>query len=116
MSLSLFLSLPPSLSPFTVPCTPTSVKTSLQCMSNTVSVTWEQASGAVSYLTVGVTADGSHQVECNNTETYCDLSDLQCGQTYGVTVLAQDDSCSSVESTVSHVQTGAGDTFFSFKM
>ncbi|CAB1419901.1 unnamed protein product [Pleuronectes platessa] len=65
-----------------VPCTPTNVKASLLCHSNSAAVTWERASGAVSYLAVAVTADGSHRTECNNTMTHCDLDDLQCGQTY----------------------------------
>lgn len=69
-------------------------------------MTWERASGALSYLSVGVTEDGSHQTECNNTMTHCDLSDLQCGQTYNVSVFGLDGSCSSVESDKAYVQTG----------
>ncbi|KAG7513796.1 fibronectin type III domain-containing protein 7 [Solea senegalensis] len=88
-----------------VPCTPTNVQATLQCDSNTVAVTWVQASGAVSYVAVGVTADGSHQTECNSTMTHCDLSDLQCGQTYHVTVFGLDEYCSSVASDVSYVRT-----------
>ncbi|XP_034439595.1 uncharacterized protein LOC117760582 [Hippoglossus hippoglossus] len=90
-----------------VPCTPTNVKASLLCHSNSAAVTWERASGAVSYLAVAVTADGSHQTQCNNTMTHCDLDDLQCGQTYNVSVFAQDESCSSVESNRSYVRTAS---------
>ncbi|KAM9761579.1 uncharacterized protein fndc7b [Menidia menidia] len=88
-----------------VPCRPTSVKASLHCHSNSAAVTWERASGALSYLAVGVTADTSHRVECNNTMTFCDLSELQCGQTYNVSVFGQDESCSSEESDSARVQT-----------
>nr|XP_019965387.1 PREDICTED: uncharacterized protein LOC109644441 [Paralichthys olivaceus] len=88
-----------------VPCTPTYVKAALLCHSNSAAVTWERASGAVSYLAVAVSADGSHQTECNNTVTHCDLDELQCGQTYNVSVFAQDESCSSMESSRSYVQT-----------
>ncbi|XP_071342815.1 uncharacterized protein [Trachinotus anak] len=88
-----------------VPCSPTNVKASLRCHSNSAAVTWERASGAVSYLAVGVTADGSHETECNNTMTHCDLSNLQCGQTYNVSVFGQDEYCSSVESDKAYVQT-----------
>ncbi|XP_044055462.1 uncharacterized protein LOC122877670 [Siniperca chuatsi] len=88
-----------------VPCRPTNVKTSLQCYSNSAAVTWEPASGALSYLAVGVTADGSHQTKCNNTMTNCDLRDLKCGQTYNVSVFGQDMSCSSVESNKSYMRT-----------
>ncbi|KAM7387682.1 hypothetical protein PAMP_023904 [Pampus punctatissimus] len=88
-----------------VPCRPTNVKASLLCRSNSAAVTWEPASGALSYLAVGVTADGGHQIECNNTITHCDLSNLQCGQTYNVSVFSRDDSCSSVESDKAYVWT-----------
>ncbi|KAK9519631.1 hypothetical protein VZT92_022346 [Zoarces viviparus] len=88
-----------------VPCSPTNVKASLRCHSNSAAVTWERASGALSYRAVGVTADGSHTSECNNTMTHCDLSDLQCGKTYNVSVFGQDESCSSVESDTAYVRT-----------
>ncbi|TKS74220.1 Fibronectin type III domain-containing protein 7 [Collichthys lucidus] len=89
-----------------VPCKPTNVRASLLCHSNTAAVTWERASGALSYLAVGVPADGGDIVECQNTDTYCDLTDLQCGQTYTVVVFSVDDSCTSVESDKAYVRTG----------
>uniref|UniRef100_A0A672I691 Fibronectin type-III domain-containing protein n=1 Tax=Salarias fasciatus TaxID=181472 RepID=A0A672I691_SALFA len=82
------------------------VKASLRCSSNAAAVTWEPASGALSYFAVGVTADGVHLSECNSTMTYCDLGGLQCGQTYSVSVFALDESCSSVESDSASVRTG----------
>ncbi|XP_078116029.1 receptor-type tyrosine-protein phosphatase beta-like [Sander vitreus] len=88
-----------------VPCRPTYVKASLLCYSNSAAVTWEQASGALSYLAVGVTANRSHQTECNNTMTYCTLRNLQCGQTYNVSVFSQDESCSSVASDKAYMRT-----------
>ncbi|XP_045905931.1 receptor-type tyrosine-protein phosphatase beta [Micropterus dolomieu] len=88
-----------------VPCRPTNVKASLQCQSNSAAVTWEPASGALSYLAVGVTASGSHHTDCNNTMTHCDLRNLQCGQTYNVSVFSQDESCSSVESNKAFTRT-----------
>jgi len=97
-----------------VPCRPTSVKASLRCHSNSAAVTWERASGALSYVAVGVTADGSHRTECNNTMTFCDLSDLQCGQTYNVSLFSQDEYCSSEESDKARVQTGIVKMSFSY--
>lgn len=90
-----------------MPCRPTSVKASLRCHSNSAAVTWERASGAPSYVALGVTADGSHQMECNNSMSHCDLSDLQCGQTYSVSVFSKDEPCSSMESEKAHVRTGS---------
>lgn len=94
----------------TVPCKPTNIKASLQCNSNSAAVTWEGASGALYYRSVGVSQDGSHRVECNNTLTHCDLSDLQCGQTYNVSVFAVDESCSSAVSDKAYVKTGMVDS------
>ncbi|XP_051803703.1 fibronectin type III domain-containing protein 7-like [Acanthochromis polyacanthus] len=88
-----------------VPCKPTSVKAALRCHSNSVAVTWEQGSGGRSYVAVAVAADGSHQTECNNTMTYCDLTSLQCGQTYNISVFSQDESCSSIVSDEAYVRT-----------
>ncbi|XP_071200535.1 mucin-3B [Salvelinus alpinus] len=87
-----------------VPCNPTNVQASLQCLSNSAAVTWERASGAVLYQAVGTT-DGGHQAMCNNSQTHCDLSGLQCGQTYNVTVVSEDDTCSSVDSDKAQVRT-----------
>lgn len=89
-----------------VSCKPTSVKASLRCYSNSAAVTWEPPSGALSYVAVGVTSDGSQRTECNNTMAYCDLSNLQCGQTYNVSVFGHDESCSSTESNKTFVRTG----------
>uniref|UniRef100_A0A3B3BWR1 Fibronectin type-III domain-containing protein n=1 Tax=Oryzias melastigma TaxID=30732 RepID=A0A3B3BWR1_ORYME len=88
-----------------VPCRPTNIKAMLHCLSNSAAVTWEKASGALTYVAVGVTKDGSHWTECNNTETHCDLRDLQCGQIYNVSVFGQDESCSSVVSDRAYVRT-----------
>lgn len=89
-----------------MPCNPTNVRASLLCNLNSAAVTWEPASGALSYLAVGVSADGSLRSECNNTETHCDLSGLACGTVYSVTVYGRDDSCSSVKSSAASVHTG----------
>ncbi|KAI3368520.1 hypothetical protein L3Q82_025527 [Scortum barcoo] len=88
-----------------VPCKPTNVKASLLCYSSSAAVTWEQASGALSYQVVGVTENGSRRAECNNTMTFCNLSDLQCGQTYNVSVFGKDESCSSMESDMAYMRT-----------
>ncbi|XP_056895182.1 fibronectin-like isoform X2 [Takifugu flavidus] len=88
-----------------VPCRPTNVQASLQCHLNSAAVTWERSSGAQSYRVVGVTEDGSHQIECNNTATRCDLTDLQCGRYYNISVFGLDEFCSSVESDKAYVRT-----------
>ncbi|KAK6484735.1 hypothetical protein HHUSO_G12572 [Huso huso] len=87
------------------PCPPKNVRTSLQCDSNTVSVSWEQSAGAVSYSVIGQASDG-HIASCNSTETFCDLAELHCGQTYSVSVIALDDTCNSIQSMSAEFKTG----------
>ncbi|KAJ3599685.1 hypothetical protein NHX12_033641 [Muraenolepis orangiensis] len=82
------------------PCRPTNVRSSLpQCPSTLVSVAWEHASGARSYAAEAVTADGNGTDSCNATDvTSCQLTGLQCGQTYNVSVASRDEGCDSMES------------------
>ncbi|XP_056336881.1 uncharacterized protein fndc7rs1 [Danio aesculapii] len=89
------------------PCAPSNVQTSLLCnMRNggVLSVSWVQATGAVSYMAVAVSSDG-HSYSCNSTTTSCNLQELQCGQIYSVSVFSLANGCGGVMSTVSQVQT-----------
>ncbi|XP_051736094.1 fibronectin type III domain-containing protein 7-like [Ctenopharyngodon idella] len=88
-----------------VPCTPTNVQTSLVCLSNSAAVTWQSASGALSYQAEGITVDGTHTANCSSSMTHCNLEHLLCGQTYNVSVLSTDHSCSSEESLFTQVHT-----------
>lgn len=89
-----------------VPCAPTSVQASLVCLSNSAAVTWQSASGALSYQAEGITVDGTHMVYCNSSVTHCNLEHLLCGETYNVSVLSMDHTCSSEESLFTQVRTG----------
>ncbi|CAL8306274.1 unnamed protein product [Lota lota] len=90
-----------------VPCRPTNVRTSApQCPSALASVTWEHASGALSYAAEAVTAGGAGAVWCNaTTATSCQLRELLCGHTYNVSLVARDEGCDSMESEVAHLTT-----------
>ncbi|TRY81822.1 hypothetical protein DNTS_000528, partial [Danionella cerebrum] len=76
----------------TAPCIPTHVTAALNCTSNTASITWYSALGATWYL---VKAEGSQgdKTSCNNTNTHCDIPNLQCGQQYSITVMGMNDAC-----------------------
>uniref|UniRef100_A0A674DRB0 Uncharacterized LOC115157442 n=1 Tax=Salmo trutta TaxID=8032 RepID=A0A674DRB0_SALTR len=88
----------------TGPCAPGNLQTSLQCSTNSTSVTWDRGSGALSYMVVGE-ATNSHITSCNSSATYCDLEGLQCGQMYNVSVHSMDGVCRSIQSVSSDVQT-----------
>lgn len=78
---------------FPAPCEPTNVTATLQCLSGVVTVTWGAGAGA-HYYTVLAEASG-HLDSCNSTGTSCELTHLQCGEKYTVTVLAGDGKCNS---------------------
>ncbi|XP_029474400.1 uncharacterized protein LOC115100214 [Rhinatrema bivittatum] len=88
----------------TVPCVPKNVETQLDCGTNITAVSWDGAAGAVSYTSTVTGADGE-QRSCNATSTTCDIGDLQCGQTYAVSVTALNDQCSSAASATTELQT-----------
>ncbi|XP_059839508.1 fibronectin type III domain-containing protein 7-like [Hypanus sabinus] len=79
----------------TVPCVPQNVDAYVDCDSGHMSVSWEFCEGASSYI---ATADGGDMQQCSANDTLCDITDLSCGETYTVTVLAHDDTCDSAES------------------
>ncbi|KAJ8277963.1 hypothetical protein GJAV_G00082190 [Gymnothorax javanicus] len=86
-----------------VPCAPHNVQVSLQCPYSFASITWERGSGALSYQAMGK-ATNKHLTTCNSSATYCDLEELQCGQTYNVSVLSVNDDCATAESASWQVQ------------
>ncbi|XP_053326269.1 uncharacterized protein LOC128500923 [Spea bombifrons] len=71
----------------TAPCTPQNVTTSLDCVNNTATVSWNNVLGATNYTAVVTGKDGELHV-CNSTNTLCDFVSLTCGRTYLVTVAA----------------------------
>ncbi|XP_056304665.1 uncharacterized protein LOC130216807 [Danio aesculapii] len=88
-----------------VPCPPTSVQASLVCLSNSAAVTWQSASGALSYQAAGITIDGAQRAYCNSNVTHCNLEHLSCGQTYNISVLSMDQACSSEYSLFTQLHT-----------
>ncbi|KAK2900552.1 hypothetical protein Q8A67_008667 [Cirrhinus molitorella] len=76
----------------TAPCIPTNVAAALNCTSKIASITWQSALGATWYM---VKADGNqgYKTSCNNTVTQCDIPNLQCGQTYSITVIGMNGGC-----------------------
>ncbi|XP_029473495.1 fibronectin type III domain-containing protein 7-like [Rhinatrema bivittatum] len=81
----------------TAPCVPQNVGLKLDCGTNTATLSWDGAPGAVSYTSTVTGPDGELR-SCNATGTTCDVTDLQCGQTYAATVTAFDDQCGSAPS------------------
>ncbi|XP_017573413.2 uncharacterized protein LOC108439482 [Pygocentrus nattereri] len=78
----------------TVPCEPHTLSAHIDCQSSTGLLSWEPGEGVVFYLVQAVGADG-HQMQCHNTNASCSLPNMRCGQSYSLSVTAQDNYCNS---------------------
>lgn len=87
-----------------VPCVPTNVTVAKTC-SNRTAVMWQASLGAQSYNVIAVGNKGT-QTTCSSNTTTCSLTNLRCGQVYGVSVVAINDVCSSPQSQSATLQTG----------
>ncbi|KAE8290995.1 Fibronectin type III domain-containing protein 7 Precursor [Larimichthys crocea] len=82
----------------TGPCDPVNVTSILHCGSDTATVSWEAAAGAVSYTVLAQEDGFQHYTSCWSTTTSCQLDQLQCGGVYNLTVIAEGSSCNSTGS------------------
>ncbi|XP_078263980.1 fibronectin type III domain-containing protein 7-like [Rhinoraja longicauda] len=83
----------------TGPCTPGNVSVFVDCSTNAAVVSWEMGNGSDFYI---ATATGTNEEtnSCIAEDSTCEIYDLQCGQSYNVTVVAVNEMCNSSESTV----------------
>ena len=98
--LSLFMSLS------AVPCVPSGVVIMLNCASQEAAVYWNASQGALSYAVTAVSALGDKSA-CVSTGPGCTLTNLTCGHSYRVQVLALDNICSSLPSGAVMFSTGS---------
>lgn len=80
----------------------------LHCSNNIVVVSWGHSDGAVNYTATVEGADGNTTC-CTTSETTSEISDLQCGEIYVVTVISEGLSCNSTQSAESVFKTGMKD-------
>lgn len=74
------------------PCIAENISAKVNCSNNSAEVSWSSVKGAESYL-VSAVGGGGHQVSCETNENECDLTELQCGQTYNVSLTAVNAHC-----------------------
>ena len=91
----------PSLS---APCNPENVTATLQCTLGVVSVEWEASAGASIYTVLAQGA--SNAATCSSEGTACDLTELQCGEAYNITVLAGHETCNTSTDASTVILTG----------
>ncbi|KAI3375007.1 hypothetical protein L3Q82_021535, partial [Scortum barcoo] len=82
----------------TGPCDPVNVTSKLHCGSDTATVSWEAAAGAVAYTVLAKDGGSQHYTSCRSYATSCQLSQLQCGNVYNLTVMAENATCNSTGS------------------
>ncbi|XP_066528384.1 fibronectin type III domain-containing protein 7-like [Hoplias malabaricus] len=86
------------------PCTVQAVSTLLHCDFNSLTVSWALNAAALNYSALARDAYGiAHS--CTSSHSSCDISGLQCGQNYTVTVTATNRVCTGMESVPQTVQT-----------
>uniref|UniRef100_A0A7N6FH25 Fibronectin type-III domain-containing protein n=1 Tax=Anabas testudineus TaxID=64144 RepID=A0A7N6FH25_ANATE len=89
----------------TEPCTPTNVSSLLICSAGSAQVSWAPSANALSYAVKATSAEQILNLTCQTTGTSCSLSDLQCEQTYNVSVKASSGSCTGPCSSPQTVKT-----------
>lgn len=88
-----------------VPCVPSSVRADVECVSNTVRVSWSLAAGALSYTSV-LSGPGNYTETCMTSNPFCSFSGLICAHTYKLKVISHDSHCNSLASPDASVTTG----------
>lgn len=88
-----------------VPCVPTNVETRRSCSQNFVDVMWQASRGAINYTATALDADGSY-LKCTSNETSCRLVNVMCGHVYNISVVAVDNTCTSMKSRTLQLQIG----------
>lgn len=90
---------------FVAPCAPASVSKFLHCDTNMLSVTWALSPMALSYSVLVKPINGLVR-GCSSPGTSCNVSGLQCGLSYTLTVMAANKVCTGPESPSQIIQTG----------
>lgn len=74
------------------PCVAESFAAAVDCYNNSAQVSWSSVKGAESYLVSAVGEDG-HLLSCETDKNECNLTELQCGQIYNVSLTAVHEHC-----------------------
>lgn len=95
------------ISSLSVPCAPVNVTAIQLCGTDGVRVSWAPSALPFNYSVSAALLDGSSSsATCDTSLSNCDLSGLQCGQAYNVSVKASSGSCSGPYSFPQTVHTG----------
>ncbi len=87
------------------PCQTSTIEAIMDCEARSATISWQPSVGAVSYITE-LTAQSGHTTSCTTNHTNCELSSLQCGEQYNVTVKALGDACNNTAQMAGYLTTG----------
>ncbi|KAK5919428.1 hypothetical protein CgunFtcFv8_023324 [Champsocephalus gunnari] len=88
----------------TEPCQTSSITAFMDCEANSATISWQPSVGVVSCVTE-LTASSGHTTSCTTNNTNCQLSSLQCGEEYNVTVKALGNTCNQTAHMAGHLTT-----------
>ncbi|XP_029687008.1 fibronectin-like [Takifugu rubripes] len=86
------------------PCMVSRIGAVIDCEADSALISWQPSSGAVSYITE-LTAASGHVTSCATNHTNCELSSMQCGEEYNVTVKAVGGTCNSTAQMAGYLST-----------
>lgn len=86
------------------PCKPSRVGVDLQCGTSTANMYWEESAGVELYMATATNMGTT--LKCNSTNSTCQFSNLTCGDTYKLSVIAYSNRCYSEISSTVEIQTG----------
>ncbi|XP_033993889.1 receptor-type tyrosine-protein phosphatase beta-like isoform X2 [Trematomus bernacchii] len=89
---------------FTEPCQTSSITAIMDCEADSATISWQPSVGVVSCVTE-LTASSGHTTSCTTNNTNCQLSSLQCGEEYNVTVKALGNTCNQTAHMAGHLTT-----------
>ncbi|MGL6083565.1 MAG: fibronectin type III domain-containing protein [Gammaproteobacteria bacterium] len=87
------------------PGVPQNIQAILECRSTVLNVTWQQTGEATQYRAMVKTSGGQVFFPVTD-KLFFTVSNISCGLTYDVTVVAQNDRCNSSQSSVQSAISG----------
>lgn len=91
---------------FSAPCVPQNLLPITDCSSDSITLTWNMANGALFYA--ASVADSSGGIyTCSTADLNCKITGLRCGTTYNASMISSNYKCNSSVSTRITVETGS---------
>lgn len=84
---------------------PQNIQNSLDCLNGVLNVTWQSTGYVVQFHTSVVSRTGDIS-SCKTDKHLCSVDNMQCGHTYSIKVLAEDEACNSSYSPTQQITAG----------